>query len=243
MIDLAAIAALAAVFAGATSQRVTGMGFALLAAPFLVLALGPLQGVMVANTGGLVASLLNGLMMRRDIDWSRLLWITPAAVLGCLPGLWVTRVTSVAALTIIIAAITLVALLVTLITPSGHVSDTRMLRTGVGFVSGFITITAAVGGPPVAIYRRLVEWDLRAFTASAQVHFGVTSTAALALNWQAPAFPGWLWPGLAGAVIAGVILGARVARWVPARVGLRLVMVIALAGTLATLARGILDAL
>ena len=37
------------VFVGAMSQRLTGMGFALIASPFLVVLMGPIGGVTTAN--------------------------------------------------------------------------------------------------------------------------------------------------------------------------------------------------
>ncbi|MGO1354328.1 MAG: sulfite exporter TauE/SafE family protein, partial [Brachybacterium tyrofermentans] len=46
------------VFIGAISQRATGMGFALLSAPFLVLVLGPLQGILAVNAASVLANSL-----------------------------------------------------------------------------------------------------------------------------------------------------------------------------------------
>src|SRR5699024_2303500 len=65
-----ALAALA-VLAGAVSVRTTGMGFALLSSPFLVMALGPVEGILVTNVCGIVAALLNLTVVRADLDWSR----------------------------------------------------------------------------------------------------------------------------------------------------------------------------
>ena len=46
---LSDVLAVSAVALGATVQRATGLGFALVAAPFLVVLLGPLSGVTLAN--------------------------------------------------------------------------------------------------------------------------------------------------------------------------------------------------
>jgi uncharacterized membrane protein YfcA len=47
---------LAAVVLGAGMQRITGMGFALVATPFLVLLLGPVEGVVLVNLCGAVTA-------------------------------------------------------------------------------------------------------------------------------------------------------------------------------------------
>ena len=80
-----ALAALA-VLAGAVSVHTTGMGFAILSAPFLVLALGPIEGILVTNVCGIVAALLNLLVIRADLDWRRAAKVVPAGIVGTLPG-------------------------------------------------------------------------------------------------------------------------------------------------------------
>src|SRR5699024_8449348 len=74
-----ALAALA-VLAGAVSVRTTGMGFALLSSPFLVMALGPVEGILVTNVCGIVAALLNLTVVRADLDWGRAAKVVPAGL-------------------------------------------------------------------------------------------------------------------------------------------------------------------
>src|SRR5699024_7790710 len=56
-----------AVLAGAMAVRTTGMGFALLSSPFLVMALGPFEGILVTNVCGIVAALLNLWVVHADL--------------------------------------------------------------------------------------------------------------------------------------------------------------------------------
>ena len=53
---------------GAVSQRATGMGFALLSAPFLVLVLGPLQGILAVNAASVLANSLILVQVWRDVE-------------------------------------------------------------------------------------------------------------------------------------------------------------------------------
>lgn len=46
-----------AIFAGAMIQRVAGVGLALICSPFLVLALGPVEGVLLVNVLGVAINL------------------------------------------------------------------------------------------------------------------------------------------------------------------------------------------
>lgn len=73
---------LGAVVMGAGMQRITGMGFALVAAPFLVLLLGPVEGVVLVNVCGAVTAGAIIVRVVRDIDWKRYAALTASAVLG-----------------------------------------------------------------------------------------------------------------------------------------------------------------
>ena len=81
-----ALAALA-VLAGAVAVRTTGMGFALLSSPFLVMALGPFEGILVTNVCGIVAALLNLTAVHTDLDWKRAASVIPAGIVGRSPAL------------------------------------------------------------------------------------------------------------------------------------------------------------
>ncbi len=80
------ILVVAAVLLGAALQRVTGIGFALVVAPFLVLLLGPVQGVLLVNfTGGLTSGLIL-LQVLRQVEWRSYAVLAPAALVGIAVG-------------------------------------------------------------------------------------------------------------------------------------------------------------
>lgn len=232
--------AVAAIAAGAVAQRVTGMGFVLLAVPFLVLAQGPIDGVVLANWCGVLAAGTNFVAVRKQVDWGRIGWITTAAVVGCVPGAVLVRYASVNVLALVVAFVTLIALTVSLRAPEGARTDTRGLRIGSGFMSGLMGVTAGVAGPAMVIYRKAVNWDVRPFTASLQFHFMITGLAAIAVKWgQGPVFSALQWVVLLGSLFVGAFIGNRLAPYVSGRLGLKLVIIIAFAGTLSTLVRAL----
>jgi len=77
---------------GTVFQRVTGMGFALLMAPFFAIVFGPYEGILLMNLGGAVSSLLMLSRVWRDVDWGRFLMLSSAAIpSGIIAGLVITR--------------------------------------------------------------------------------------------------------------------------------------------------------
>lgn len=73
--------ALLAVAVGTALQRLTGIGFALVAAPLLVLLLDPFHGVLVANAATTLAAAILFLQLRRSVDWHRFRMLLLAGLL------------------------------------------------------------------------------------------------------------------------------------------------------------------
>lgn len=238
VIEWGFVLVLVAVAMGAVAQRVTGMGFALLAVPFLVLAVGPVQGVVLTNWCGVMSSGVNLIGVRRDVQWGRVAWLTSAAVLGSIPGALLILVIPLNWLGIVVGSLTFLALLISLRSPEGSRADTRGFRSSIGFASGFMGVTAGVAGPPMVIYRKATNWPMRKFAASVQFHFMIVGITAVALKWgEWPAYSAWHWGALVLALALGSFAGSRIAPMVPNRTALRLVMIIAFAGTLLTIGR------
>ena len=76
--------------AGAIAQRVSGMGFALVVAPVLVLLIGPFDGVLMVNICGAASALMVVTRVWREISWKHyfLLAIPAVAALLVKDGAW-----------------------------------------------------------------------------------------------------------------------------------------------------------
>ncbi|GAB3706751.1 sulfite exporter TauE/SafE family protein [Mariniluteicoccus flavus] len=228
-----------AVLIGAVAQRATGMGFALLASPFLVLALGPLDGVVVTNVCGAVSAAIILAQVWRDVDRPRAAWIVPLGMLGCLPGAYAVARLPQAWLALVVALIVLVALVVSIAAPAGSLADTRLTRSVTGFCSGFMNVTGGVGGPALAVYGRATRWEHRAFAGTAQLHFLLVGLMALASKAHVPAFPPLGWGILAAALVIGQVVGTRVARHLSGFTAMKLVLAMAMVGTLLALGKAL----
>ena len=101
----------AGVLAGATTQRVTGLGFALVSSPVLVLVAGPVDGVLLANPLSLLVNLAVLALTWREVELRRtLLLVVPG--LAALPlGAWVTAHTRPPVLLVVIGVLVVGALL------------------------------------------------------------------------------------------------------------------------------------
>lgn len=226
-------------FVGALAQRATGMGFALLSAPFLVLVLGPLEGILVINAAGCVTNSLILVRVWRDIDWPRAKVLVPMGVVGVVPGAVAVALLPEAPLTIVVSVLVILGLGATLLMRGRTVPPSAALGATGGFASGFMNVTAGVGGPGVVVYARATGWEHRYFAATAQLQGLVLGIVSLAAKRALPSLEPMGWVTLLIALLLGLVAGDRLARRVDGSSLMRGVMVIAMTGAVLALARGV----
>ncbi|WP_114853439.1 sulfite exporter TauE/SafE family protein [Brachybacterium sp. YJGR34] len=220
---------------GAAFQRLTGMGFALLASPFLVLALGPFEGILVTNLCGLVSSLLNLSLVHRDVEWRRLARFTPFSIVGIGAGTVLLRILPADPLAILVGVSILLAIALTVFFRSDGIPDSLPLSAGCGAASGIMNVTAGVGGPALAVYAAATRWPHRGFAASAQVHFAAVCLLSLAAKATLPSFAATGWVVTVAAILAGTVVGQRLAGRFSDPALRRLVILLSTAGAVVTI--------
>jgi len=237
------------VVVGAVAQRVAGLGFAMLVAPFLVLLLGPHHGVFVVNVCGMISSLLIIPRVWLDIDWSMFRWLTPAALAGTIPGALIAAALPAGPLSLVIGAVVLAALVLSLLLSRADVVVTgRPARAAAGVLSGLTNAMAGVGGPAVSAYAVLARWPQRPFAATLQPFFAAMGAAVIITKLildptQAPEIGWWVWAAITVAIVAGIFGGEWVQRYVSDRSARLFVLFVAFVGAFTALGKGLADVL
>lgn len=237
-LDIALLAS--AVLLGAATQRATGLGFALVASPFLVLLTGPAVGVSLSNV---LSATLCALVLART--WRQALWRQVAALavpaLLAIPlGVLVVRTLPDGPLLVAVGALSVAAVAVV------AVGRRRALPTGrgsalvAGALSGFMNVVAGVGGPMVTAYAVSRHWPLPVFIPTAQATLLVVNLASL-VGKGPPSLGPAVWTTSGIALVAGLGAGELLSRRLGAARGLQLVIAVALAGGVVTIVRGLAE--
>jgi len=226
------ITAAFAVAAGAVAQAVTGLGFSLVSAPFLVASLGRAEGVRLNL---LLSAVLNLVLLageRRHARWS-LVWVllVPAAIVTPAWAWLFHRIDG--------RALAIAAGVVTIAGAGALAAGARVPRAGgragaaaAGTVSAALNVLAGIGGPPIAMYAVNADWPSTSVRPTLQAYFlGLNAIGIAVLG--LPHLSGWPWVGL----LAGWIAGLVVARRVPDTAARRLVLLVAAAGGVAAIVR------
>ncbi|MGN6089547.1 MAG: sulfite exporter TauE/SafE family protein [Actinomycetales bacterium] len=238
---VAALAVVAgAVLAGGGAQRVTGMGFALVSSPFLVLLLGPFEGVLLANLLNLVVNAVVALQTWRETEWRRAALLGVPALLALVPGAWVARHLPAPVLSVFVGTIVVLALLVVTFVRRARVVRGTVGAVAAGAAAGFLNVTAGIAGPAVALYALSSEWEHRRFVATMQIFFGVLNAASLIAKGGLPHVPGSVLVVALVALAVGTLVGQWLHDRVPSDRARLATTVVAVVGATLTVVKGLL---
>ncbi|HEX5543057.1 MAG TPA: TSUP family transporter [Micromonospora sp.] len=231
----------AVILLGAGTQRVTGLGFALVAAPFVVLLIGPFDGVLLVNACGMITAMLVLPQVWRQVDLRRAGLLLGPALLAVVPGAWVARQVAAPVLAIIIGGMLLVALVAVLTSEKARLLQGAGGAVIAGAGSGFMSVTAGVGGPAITVYALSTRWPHQAFAATAQLIFAAMGAASVTAKGGMPALAPAVWAVVAAALGVGVLVGNRLAGRVSAHRAMKAVVLLALSGAAITIIKGVIQ--
>lgn len=239
------LAIIGLVVVAATLQRLTGLGFAMMMSPFLVVMIGPHGGVMLTNILSFLAPALMIPVVWKDIDWRRLAVFGPAAVLVMPAFGWLAAASPQGPLYIVVASLVIVGLSISLlISRINRTVDGFATRALTGVGAGGGVILAGVGGPAMTVYAVLSRMDVRIFAATLQPLWvlmsigGFLTKLAFSGN-EVPTFPWWFWAGSLVAILIGMRVGTMIRVWFSDAAARRTVLVLAFIGAGLSLLTGI----
>lgn len=233
-----------ALLVGASAQRMIGMGWGLVVTPVVALVAGPLAAVLVVNLYGALACLIILPRVWRDIDWQRLLWLAVPAVALMLPGLLLAKGLDTDALRIAVGIVAVIGVVVSVaFTSTARTLDGPAVRVAAGSTIGLLNASVGMGAPAVGVYSLVSGWQDRTFVASMQPFWAIVSGIVVAVRpfvapEGAPAWPWWGWLLAVAPVVAGVLLGDRLAHRVDRTVVRWAVIVCSLIGGLSLIVSG-----
>jgi uncharacterized membrane protein YfcA len=131
---------------------VTGFGYAIITAPLLALVLGAKETVMLVMLTGLVIRLFLVRATRNQGSFKAILSIVTASVIGAIPGAYVMTQISNEGLKLCIGVLLLLFTGFLWKNYSLPVKHNKVIESLIGFVSGFLSTTTGINGPPVVLY-------------------------------------------------------------------------------------------
>jgi uncharacterized membrane protein YfcA len=237
VLPVADVLAVGAVGAGALLQRATGLGFALVAAPFLVVILGPFTGVTLANLLSAAINLIVLAMTVRALRGRLAVQMIAGVVLSLPLAVWVVHTLPGPVLLVAVGVITAGSVSWVAFGQAMPWLQRRGGAVASGFASGFFNTTAGTGGPPLAVYAVSTGWEQRSFVPTVQLVGLVTNVLSLAAK-GTPSLSWGLLTACSVALLVGIGGGQLLAGRLPEVTARRAVIALALAGSLIAIGKG-----
>lgn len=234
-----------AIAAGAISQRVSGMGLGLIAAPALSLMLGPVVGIILINVLATINAVANTYSMRADIDWGKFVPIAAALVVGAVPGAVLIRAVSPSALLVVVGIVLIAALSVVTLGKRYVPPVEGALPAAIsGAVGGFMNTLAGVAGPAITVYSQAARWPQRTYAATLQPIFMVSGAVSFLIKEltgaaNLAAIPLAFWGAAAVGLVVGQVVGTKMAPRIPSAKAHKVAIGLAFFGGVTALVRGL----
>ncbi len=245
------------VTAAAVLHRVSGMGFALIAMPLLILLHGPVTGLQLGLALGLCVSVIALATCWRDLNWRKARALAGAGLVIVPVGGWALTLISppvtLVVLGTVLAALLLVTLMVGVPDPDGPAVAPPVARQvsgspeamdittlSAGSLAGLVHVMGGLSALVLTTYAVRIRWPQREFVATAQAVFIVLNIASLVSHRtpRSELVAGML---LTPALLVGVSLGTLIARRMSAERARRLTLAVAMAAAAATTAKGLVS--
>jgi uncharacterized membrane protein YfcA len=236
------VCSLAAVLLAGLMQRITGIGFALVASPVLIVAVGADEAVRLVIVSSLIATTYSLVQTRQQCRPGQVLPLLPFAVLAVWPAGLVAAAVHPSLSTLIAGIVVFTALAIAL-GPKGVPGRSVGAQAAVaGTLSGAMSAVAALGGPMAAAYGVGRKWG-PSLVPNMQLFLLLTSVAVLLVRGWPATTQAWQLATLAAAAASGVWLGGQVATTIDARRAGMLTTAIAATGAAVAVFRGTLGLL
>ena len=205
-----------------------GAGFGSLAVPMMALTVSVPQAAAICMPLLLVMDLLGMAAFRKDVDWTLLRLLLPAALVGIVIGALSFRALDARLVAGVVGALTLLFLAQRLLFPprADHRPPPRWLGLLLSATSGFTSFVAHAGGPPINAYVIPLKLKPVVFTGTMAFLFFAVNLS----KWLPYAWLGLLdWRNMATSVALlpfaplGVWIGVRIAHRIDPALFYRLV--------------------
>jgi len=163
--------ALCAVFVAAFIRGVTGFGFALILAPILLLIFTPANVVVVNLFLGLISNILVLSYSFKKVDLKKILSMIIGSALGIPLGAWIIILIAPATLKILIGGVTVSCAVLLALGFSSTFTREKLGSAVAGFLSGVLSSSTSLGGPPVVLFMHNQNWRKDVIYSSLAAYF------------------------------------------------------------------------
>ena len=163
--------AIAIVLAAAVVKGTTGFGFALVSTPLLLLFWEPKVLVPIFLPLSIIADVLIVAQTWRRVEWMKVLPLITAGIAGVPVGVYLLTTVPPDLLKLMVSGIAMSMAILMLMGITIAISREKLASVITGFVSGVLSTSTTMSGPPVALLMINQRWEKETFRACLAMFF------------------------------------------------------------------------
>jgi len=236
------IAGLLAIFLAGTIQGLTGFGFALVSIPILIIFLSPKIAVPIVVMLSILTNVIILFEARKWVDLKRIWPLMIAGIAGIPIGTYLLIVLDVSILKVFIGSIIIPFAIALLIGFKKQIKNEKVAFAPVGLVSGLLSASVSVSGPPVILFFINQGVKKQTFRANLAAYFTVLASATTlafvlsgVITKEVTNYVIWFLP----AVILGGITGIKLAPKVTEKLFRNIALILVTIAGLLSIASGL----
>lgn len=198
------------VLVASTLQAGTGFGFAIMSIPFFVLIFPPHDAIVLNIILSIVMTIIMTYKTRNELDKELLKRLIKGSFLGILPGLIIFVFLDVQLLKISVGILILISTV--LLMAKVNVKQSNVKEHITGALSGFLTSSMGMSGPPLMIYFSGAKIDKAILRSTTMAYFVFVYTVSLLLQLFTHSISKNIWLSTLWSfpfIILGIILGEK----------------------------------
>jgi uncharacterized protein len=202
---------------GAFVTGITGFGFVLIAAALLLLILDVKSVVILNVILGTIVCLPVAWQARKYLRSQIILILAVSSILGLPLGIWILSHVSLLSLKLIVISGVIIFAILLASGISIKFKRERLACAASGFISGTLSNSAGLGGPPVILFLLNQGWEKDVFRGNISAYFalnGIAAAISLAVTNNLP--PEKMVYALS--MVPALIIGLAVGMWVLPRI-------------------------
>lgn len=224
----------------AAAQRITGIGFALIATPAALLTIGAGSAVAYIATIAGIVTVVALIATRRELRPRAVLPLAVVVVVTMIPTALLARVISPGWAAIVAGALVLVCIAIALISRTGPMRALLGNPVGAGVLTGVSTGLAALAGPMLTAHASIRGWGASLVPNVQLVFVAAYPLILLGHGWPTD-IPWGVWVGGIVAVLVGTVAGSLLASRIPISVATIGTQILAVLGGVAAIVQGALQ--
>lgn len=170
---------LLAIFLGGITQGLTGFGFALVSVPIMVILLSPKIVVPIVLMQTILTNLIILLEARKWVNLKRIWPLMMAGIVGIPLGTYLLIVLDVSILKVSIGAVIIPFAIASFLGFKKQIKNEKLAFAPIGFISGVLSASTTLAGPPVILFFVNQGVEKQAFRANLVAYFMVLSSATV----------------------------------------------------------------